>query len=357
MAPPGRRYWVFPLPNVRLELTFRSSILPMTNVFMFPGQSSKYSGLLDRVIDFWAPARQLVASASELLGRDLARLYQQGNDAAFECNRDVQVGVFLANHLHLCALEAHGIRADYSLGLSLGEYNHLVHVGALDFASALRLVDARGRVYDEGPRGMMAALFPVDVEMVEDLLGRAKSFGVVEVANLNSPSQFVVAGETPAVEEVMRLADDELAVAPTPIERQIPMHTSVFRPVAEQLLPHLRAMPWRRPEREYISNVIGGFVANPTAGDFCDLLARHVYSPVRWRQSIDAVVARLPQAVFVEVGPRGVLYNLLHKRWHANRKHKTDAAQDFATNFQQVIDALSRPKPAVECVSLGGASV
>jgi [acyl-carrier-protein] S-malonyltransferase len=335
----------------------RPIVLPMTNVFMFPGQSSKYPGLLDGVIDFWAPARQLVAHASELLGRDLLKLYRADNDAAFDCNRDVQVGVFLASHLHLSALEAHGVKADYSLGLSLGEYNHLVHIGALDFASALRLVDARGRVYDQGPNGMMAALFPVDLEMVEDLLARAKSFGVVEVANLNSPSQFVVAGETPAVEEVMRLADDELAVAPTPIERQIPMHTSVFRPVTDQLLPHLRAAPWHKPVRQYISNVLGEFVANPSGPEFCDLLGRHVYSPVRWRESIDAVVARFPQAVFVEVGPRGVLYNLLHKRWHTNRKYKTDSAQDFASSFQQVIDALSRPKPAVECASLGGASV
>jgi [acyl-carrier-protein] S-malonyltransferase len=330
----------------------------MTNVFMFPGQSSKYPGMLDGVVEFWAPAKQLVAQASEALGRDLVKLYHADNPAAFECNRDIQVGVFLVNHLHLSALEANGVKADYSLGLSLGEYNHLVHIGALDFASALKLVDARGRVYDEGPRGMMAALFPVDLEMVEDLIVRVKSFGVVEIANINSPSQFVVAGDTAAVEEVMRLADDELAVAPTPIERQIPMHTSVFQPAAEALLPHLKAAPWCKPARAYLSNVTGGFVGNPTAADFCDLLARHVYSPVHWREAIDAAVERFPQAVFVEVGPRGVLYNLLHKRWHANRKYKTDAATDFPLNFQHVVDALlSRPKPAVECASVGGARV
>jgi [acyl-carrier-protein] S-malonyltransferase len=328
----------------------------MTNVFMFPGQSSKYSGMLDRVIDIWAPARPLVQTASDILGRDLLTLYRAGNDAAFGCNRDVQVGVFLANHLHLGALEAAGVCAEYSLGLSLGEINHLVHIGALDFASALRLVDARGRVYDEGPRGMMAALFPVDREMVEELILRAKPFGVVEIANLNSPSQFVVAGETPAVEEVMRLAEEELCVNPTPIERQIPMHTSVFRPVAEHLLPHLRSLHWRKPSREYISNVVGGFVADPSSVQLQDLLARHVYSPVRWHESIDAVVARFPQAVFIEVGPRGVLYNLLQKRWHANRKFKTDAAEDFANNFHQLVGSLSRSKSTLEAVAFGGAS-
>lgn len=328
----------------------------MTNVFMFPGQSSKYSGMIDRVTEMWSPGRELVKTASEILGRDLLALYRAGNEVAFDTNRDIQVGVFLANHLHLSALEASGIRADYSLGLSLGEYNHLVHIGALDFVSALRLVDARGRVYDQGPRGMMAALFPVDLEMVNEMLDRSKSFGTVEIANLNSPAQFVVAGDTPAVEELMRLAEDEFAVTPTPIERQIPMHTTVFRPASEGLRPYLMDAPWREPIREYVSNVKGGFVANPTTADFQDLLTRHVYSPVRWRESIDAVAARFPQAVFVEVGPRGVLYNLLQKRWHSNRKYKTDAAEDFAANFQQVVSALGRPKHTFDVVAFGGAS-
>lgn len=327
----------------------------MTNVFMFPGQSSKYSGMIHRVTEMWNPGRDLVLQASEILGRDLFSLYQAGNESAFECNRDIQVGVFLANYLHMSALEASGVRAEYSLGLSLGEYNHLVHIGALDFVSALRLVDARGRVYDQGPRGMMAALFPVDLDIVNELLDRAKAVGTVEIANLNSPSQFVVAGETPAVEEVMRLAEEDFAVNPTPIERQIPMHTSVFQPAADGLRPYLHKTPWREPIRDYISNVKGGFVAKPSSADFQDLLARHVYSPVRWRESIDAVVARFPQAVFVEVGPRGVLFNLLQKRWHANRKYKTDSAEDFAANFQQLVNTLVRPKHAVE-VSFGGAS-
>lgn len=328
----------------------------MTNVFMFPGQSSKYSGMIERVTSMWSPGRDLVLQASEILGRDLVDLYRPGNDEAFECNRDIQVGVFLANHLHMSALEASGVRAEYSLGLSLGEYNHLVHIGALDFVSALRLVDARGRVYDQGPRGMMAALFPVDLEIVNELIDRAKCAGTVEIANLNSPSQFVVAGETPAVEEVMRLAEEDFAVNPTPIERQIPMHTSVFQPAAAGLQPYLCEASWREPIRDYISNVKGGFVARPAPSDFQDLLARHVYSPVRWRESIDAVVARFPQAVFIEVGPRGVLFNLLQKRWHANRKYKTDSAEDFVNGFQQLVSALVKPKHAVEAVAFGGAS-
>jgi len=326
----------------------------MTNVFMFPGQSSRYVGMLDRVAEIWPKAKDVVASASEVLGRDLGKLYGEADETLFEKNRNVQVGVFLTSHLHLCALQAMGVDARISLGLSLGEYNHLVHIGALDFESALRLVDARGNVYDNGPRGMMAALFPVDQDMVNEILEKAQTKGVVEMANLNSPAQFVVAGETAAVEEAMRIAEDEFAINPTPIERQIPMHTSVFRPASEALLPHLAKASWKKPHRPYVSNVLGGFVESTSAEMFVELMSRHVYSPVRWRDQIDAVAARYEDAVFIEVGPRGVLFNLLQKRWRANKKYKTDAAEGFADSFRALVGAL-KPAGHSAVISASGA--
>lgn len=314
---------------------------------MFPGQSSRYVGMLDRAAEVWSGAAELIELASETLGRDLARIYREGDEALYQKNRNVQVGVFLTTHLHLSALEARGVKSELSLGLSLGEFNHLVHIGALDFTDALRLVDARGSVYDEGPRGMMAALFPVDREMVEEIIAKASAKGVVEIANLNSPAQFVVAGETAAVEEAMRIADDEYSVSPAPIERQIPMHTSVFRPASEALAPYLKAAPWRTPIRPYVSNVLGDFVKDPTPEQFQDLLTRHVYSPVRWQDSIDAVAAKHPNAVFIEVGPRGVLYNLLQKRWRSNRKYKTDASENSAAHFHSLVETLRPASPSL----------
>ena len=302
---------------------------------MFPGQSSRYPEMLQRVVEAFPPASGIVEQASAILGRNLLELYQVG-DSVFDRNQDVQVGVFLTSHLYLRALEDNGVDASLSLGLSLGEYNHLVHIGAIDFADALRLVDARGRVYDEGPRGMMAALFPVEPDEIEDLLSRASQFGCVQIANYNTPSQVVIAGEPEAVVQAMRLAEDELSIDPVIIEKQIPMHTNVFKCVSEALRPHLVAANFRAPSRPYVSNVLGGFVENAGPERIVDLLAQHVYSPVLWRQAIDNIVATHPDAVFVEVGPRGVLYNMLQKRWHANPKFKTDVSEDLSENIGSI---------------------
>jgi [acyl-carrier-protein] S-malonyltransferase len=180
---------------------------------------------------------------------------------------------------------------------------------------------------------MMAALFPIDREDVEDILRRTADIGCIRVANYNSPSQFVVAGQSAAVQAAMDIAQDEFSIDPVIIEKKIPMHTPVFSSVAEALLPHLKQARFRSPVRPYISNVLGTYVNDATPERIIELLAQHVYSPVLWRQAIDEVVSRRPDAVFVEVGPRGVLYNMLQKRWHANVKFKTDVSEDIAANI------------------------
>ncbi len=317
----------------------------MNRVFMFPGQSSRYPEMIERIVEAYSPARSIVQLASEILGRNLFDLYQAG-PSSFERNRDVQVGVFLTSHLYMMALHDHGVDASMSLGLSLGEYNHLVHIGAIDFEGALRLVDARGRVYDKGPAGVMAALFPIDLTEVNELLQRASHAGCVQIANYNTPSQFVIAGEPAAVQAAIEIAQDEYSIDPVIIEKQIPMHTRVFRSVADALLPHLQAAPFRVPTRPYISNVVGTVVTDPQPQRIVELLAQHVYSPVLWRQSIDHMAIRSPDAVFVEVGPRGVLYNMLQKRWHSNLKFKTDVSEDIAANIGTIKGVRSRVQEA-----------
>ena len=85
--------------------------------------------MLDRVIDIWPEAQAIVDQASKHLGRDLLKIIH--SEKAFESNQTVQVAVFLTSYLYCEALRKRGITVAHSLGLSLGEYNHLVHIGAI----------------------------------------------------------------------------------------------------------------------------------------------------------------------------------------------------------------------------------
>jgi [acyl-carrier-protein] S-malonyltransferase len=308
----------------------------MPVVLMFPGQTSRSAGMLERVLALHPEGRRIVELACELLGRDLLHHYA-AEDGGFGANRDIQVGVFLVNHLYLQALASAGVRAVQSLGLSLGEYNHLVHAGALAFEDALQLVEQRGRLYDQGPAGIMAAVFPLAEAPLRQVLARVAHLGVVEVANLNSPLQHVIAGDAGPVAAASAILSDEHDVEPVIIEQHIPMHCSRFAAVAEAFRPALQAVPWRRPTMGYLANVAGQFVEAPQPRVIADLLCRHVCSPVLWRQSLEAAAARIPGAVFVETGPRSVLFNLMGRRWLCNEKYKLDtSAAEFARTVQRL---------------------
>lgn len=311
-------------------------------VFMFPGQTSRYPGMLDRLVELHPRNRGLLSWSCEVLGRDLAAHYHVDNgEAAFVRNVDVQVGVFLANHMFLITLEAAGIEAPFSLGLSLGEWNHLVHIGALSFEDALRAVDCRGRLYDEGPRGWMAAIQPIADEDLEQVVERASKLGLIEIVNLNSPRQHVVAGERAAVEAAVEIAEDEFFAQAHIIDRNVPMHSSLFRSVGQQFRAYLEQVPFRSVRRPYLPNRLGTFIPQPSPAELRELLAAHVHEPVLWRQSLDHLVEQHPEAVFVEVGPMSVLHNLMHRKWLDNRKFRTDSREELADHFAGVVRELA----------------
>jgi [acyl-carrier-protein] S-malonyltransferase len=309
--------------------------------FLFPGQNSRYPSMLDRLVAGSRENLRWVQRASDALGRDLARHYQAGNPAIFARNRDVQIGVFLANHLHWQTLERAGVRAERSAGLSLGEYNHLVHIGALAFEDAVTLLDGRGAAYENGPSGRMTAVFPAGFDEIQALLTDLGFGDRVGVAMINSPRQVVLAGDREAVDTAAARAEDAFSADSVVIDDAVPMHSPLFRSVADAFRPALESVRWRVPTCPYVSNVSGRIETNPTPHLFVDLLSRHVCSTVRWRECIDAILAEGRRTTLVEVGPKSVLSGLLSRKWCSAPRYATDAAADRPKGLAGLIEELS----------------
>ncbi len=310
-------------------------------VYMFPGQSSLYPAMISKLVNLHEPNGELLAAASDILHRDLAAHYLKSNPDIFGCNRDIQIGVFLANHMFLNWLTHLGLSADLSLGLSLGEYNHLLHIGALDFKEALLTVDRRGLAYDHGPAGAMASVFPIEFEELRKVTLRARKAGVLEIVNINSPQQFVLSGERPALDEALRILEAESFATAVVIEKKIPMHCSTFEPVGRKFREHMETVSFSEPKLPYFPNRLGHPLENPQGKDFVDLLSSHVHNPVLWRHSIDFIAKNYPEAIFLEVGPRKVLTNLLQRKWHPVRKFHSDSSEDTGRHLEGVVQEIS----------------
>jgi [acyl-carrier-protein] S-malonyltransferase len=307
----------------------------MNVICVFPGQNSRYPDMIDRVRQVTPIADEILATASEVLSRDLRTHFEPANTAMFARNRDVQVGVFLASHILVTALEAEGIHAVASAGLSLGEYNHLVHAGALRFEDALRLLEARGDAYDRAPRGLMVSVFPCEAEHVEQALE-----GPVDIGLQLGRRHFVLSGERAAVETAAARLEEQTCAQVRTIDDALPMHSRVFRPAAEEFRTALDGVPWRTPRLPYLPNVDGRVVVPATRDAIVDRLYRHVFTRVRWSETVGTLVRSHPAAPLVEVGPKSILSDLFVRDYRGMRSFRTDDANGGFSVFRPAVDAL-----------------
>jgi [acyl-carrier-protein] S-malonyltransferase len=225
-------------------------------------------------------------------------------------------------------LEQAGFQARWSLGLSLGEYNHLVHAGALTFEDALLLVEARGRLYEESQPGVMTAIFPIEAETVQRKIAAFGLTDRVAIGLHNAPGQQVLSGDRDAVAKLVAALEDETFLEAVEIEARIPMHSPAMRPVAERFHAILAQTRFRTPKLRYVPNVTAKPIADPSPDTIRELLAMHVYKPVRWKDSVDAVAAEVSGAHFVEVGPGTILCSMFGRGWTPGRRSVADTGQN-----------------------------
>ncbi|MBN9545299.1 MAG: ACP S-malonyltransferase [Alphaproteobacteria bacterium] len=280
-------------------------------ILLFPGQSSRDDAMFQR-LDALSPGRGGAAR-----GRVETRLGHAVGE--FGSNREIQIAVHELNLAYLDLFLESGLPVTASAGLSLGEYAHLVSIGALSAEDSRDLVAQRGAAYDRGPSGCMAAVHPIGpaeaIDLCADICVLLDDPEALAVSNFNSPTQCVVAGRTDAVEVFLSAAESRFFAIGRIIESRICMHMRRFRPAATYFASALKSAMWRTPSQSYWPNVLAQPVAHADAKTFSDCLTRHVYQPVLWRQTLEAFHALHSDAVFVEVGPLQVLSRMMGRRW------------------------------------------
>ncbi|WP_369217242.1 ACP S-malonyltransferase [Streptomyces flavofungini] len=278
----------------------------MTHVLMFPGQGSQRVGmggaaLFDRFPD-------LVAEADEVLGHSLRELCLSDPHQRLHHTAYTQPALYAVNALSYRALRADGMPApDAAIGHSLGEYNALCAAGVFGFTDGLRLVAARARAMSRVTDGAMAAVIGMDEAVIRLLLRRA-GLEAVEVANLNTADQTVVAGPAAKLDTAAALLKDSGATAVRRLKVSGPFHTHHMRPAAHEFAPHLARTSLGEPAFPVYANR----TARPYApGHIAELLTEQIDHPVRWHETVRRLLDADPDTRFQEVGAGPVLTRMV----------------------------------------------
>ncbi len=300
----------------------------MSFAFFFPGQGSQSLGMMNG-FDGTAVVKATFDEASAVLGQDLWAMIN-GDDAA-PINETVNTQpLMLAAGVatYRAYLEAGGKVPAVAAGHSLGEYTALVVAGALDFADAVKLVRLRAELMQSAVpqgEGAMAAILGLDDDVVREVCAEAAQGSVVEAVNFNSPGQVVIAGAAAAVERAMELAKEKGAKRALPLPVSVPSHCSLMKPAAEKLAEALKNVVIKTPQIRVIHNA--DVAAYDDAEKIKDALVRQLYSPVRWTETVNALVAEgITRSA--ECGPGKVLAGLAKRiNKEASCSALTDAAQ------------------------------
>src|SRR6202140_2490703 len=185
----------------------------MTNAnpiaFLFPGQGSQTVGMGKDLFDKFPVARQTFEEADDALGYKLSQICFEGPEDQLRLTEITQPAILTVSVAALRVLETRIPKPSYVAGHSLGEYSAHAAAGTFSFAEAVRMVRNRGKYMQEAVPvgvGAMAAILGMDPAKVTAVCHDAAQGEVCEPANINSPEQIVISGNTAAVERATKWA-------------------------------------------------------------------------------------------------------------------------------------------------------
>ena len=305
---------------------------------LFPGQGSQAVGMGKDLAEKYPIARQTFDEADDALGYKLSQLCFEGPEDQLRLTEITQPAILTVSVAALRVLESRIPKPSYVAGHSLGEYSAHVASGTIAFADAVRTVRNRGKYMQEAVPvgvGAMAAILGLDLEKVAAICQDAAQGEVCQPANINSPEQIVISGNTAAVERAAKLADERGAKKAKLLPVSAPFHCSLMKPAQDRLEVDLNALQMQQPVYPVACNVDAELVADK--GNARDALVRQVTGSVKWDQCVRLLIEKGAKT-FIEVGPGRVLWGLMRQ---IDRSQTCLAVGDDAT-LAKTLDALSK---------------
>ena len=290
--------------------------------FLFPGQGAQTVGMGRLAWEKYDTIKELFAQASDILGYSVSEVCFRGPQEKLDSTVISQPTLFVTS---MAALEYLRLEKPEAIencgataGLSLGEYSALAFAGVISFEEGLKLVQQRGEAMqaaaDACDSGMVSVL-GLDAEQVQQICDEARIDGqVLQPANYLCPGNIAVSGHAESCQKVNDVAIAAGAMKVVPLAVAGAFHTSIMEPALAPLERAVDATSFSDSRMPVYCNVDA--TPHTAAADFGRLLVQQISSPVRWHDSLDALLADGYEE-FYEVGTGRVLRGLLKR---INRK-------------------------------------
>ncbi|MHC1699883.1 MAG: ACP S-malonyltransferase [Humidesulfovibrio sp.] len=324
----------------------------LPTAFLFPGQGSQELNMGRDVAEAQSAAMDLWKLAEKLSGITLREIYwtsaESGEGAApapeMSDTKALQPALTVVNvSLWLAARpKAEAMPKAMPIigaaGHSLGEFAALTAAGVLSVEDTIKAVCERGKLMagagpPSGSSGHgMAAVVKLPLEVVEGIVDKAaKQTGAfLRIANHNSPAQYVLSGERPALDAAGALVKEARGRA-VPLAVSGAFHSPLMSEPANVFATILEGLRWQPARFPVCMNVTGLPERDP--GILKALLTAQMTSSVLWTTTMQSLYAAGARR-FVELGPKSVLTKLVPQ----NLEGRDDAIAQSAGSLDAVME-------------------
>jgi [acyl-carrier-protein] S-malonyltransferase len=288
------------------------------------------------LFDSFPSARRAFEEADAALGFPISRLCFYGPEDELQLTANTQPAILAVSVAAAEVLMENGVRPHYVAGHSLGECSAVVVAESMGVRDAVQLVRKRGEYMQKAVpvgQGAMAAFLGVQPEWAEEICRQAAGGEVVSVANLNSPSQVVIAGRASAVTRAVELAHQQGVRRAIMLKVSAPFHCALMKPAEDSLAFDLDRIKIDDPSVPLVNNVEARIVR--TGAEIREGLKRQMTLSVRWEASMRKLVQEGVD-LFIEVGPGKVLSGLMRQ---INRDIECLHVEDVAS-LRQTLDRV-----------------
>ena len=314
----------------------------MKTAFLFPGQGAQVVGMGADIAKSFPSAAEIFNKANDIVGFDLSGICFEGPAEELSSTTISQPAIFTTSAAILEVLRnepaASGIRADFTAGLSMGEYTALYAAGVIGFEEGLRLVQKRGQAMQAAAdvnEGAMVSIIGLDEQTVNLLCEEAGEGDLLEPVNFNCPGQIVISGEKKACKRGKELAQKAGAIKAVRLEVAGAFHTRMMSGAAEVLAKALADSEIKEPSQtQIIANIDAEYYR--TAEKIREGLVKQLTCPILWQKCMERLLVDGIE-MFYEIGPARVLTGLMKR---INRKTKVVNVSSLQT-LQELLGSFT----------------
>jgi len=220
-----------------------------------------------------------------------------------------------------------GVSPKAMIGHSSGEYAAAHIASVIDLEAGLRIVAARGRLFETTGAGGMLSV-PLSETELTPLLPAD-----LAIATINAPSLCVVSGPAEAIARFhTELQAQEIEAQAVNIS--VAAHSSMLDPILPEFRALMQTIPLKAPTIPFASNLTGDWVSARDVTD-PEYWVRHLRETVRFTDGLKRLLDD-PEPLLLEIGPGRSMASLA--RQHPDRARAQPIASSLRHPDQAIAD-------------------